>query len=156
MSLPKQLVECFEKINLLNIHENLTKENVKTFVELLNRAIPSAMNPVSYAIYRFNRTKYIADKTRFVKEIKDFPPYNSMILWTDFKDILSAFKLEDKIFLGWDKNNNRYRAYLINENATVEVKADEASKDYSDQMHDDIDRIYDYMQSRIAQCNQSA
>lgn len=150
MSLPKQLVECFEKIKLIDLENNITQANIKEFVQLLNQSIPSAMNPVAHAIYRFNRTKYIADKSRFVSEIKDFHPYSAMILWTDFKDILSFFGLEQKIFLGWDKNNSRYRGYVLQ----TPSKDKAPTVDYSNDMDDDVDRIYNYMQQRIAACKQ--
>lgn len=149
MSLPKQLAESYEKIKLLNIHESLTKESVQVFVDILNQAIPSAMSPVVYAIYRFNRTKYLANPSRFVSEISGFHPYDSMILWTDFKDILSAFKLDGKIFLGWDRASNRYRGHILTKPTVVDKPT---AEDFSDDMDEDMDRVYDYMQRRLTEC----
>lgn len=114
MSLPKQLIQSFEDIRSSGLVSGIiTESNVQLFVDILNKAIPNALNPVSFALYKFNRSKYLADKERFINDIKDFSPYESMILWTDFKDILTFFNLESKIFLGWNKNQNRYRAFLL-------------------------------------------
>ena len=113
MSLPKQLIQSFEDIKTsLLVSGVLTKENVQLFVDNLNRAIPPTSNAISYAIYRFNRSLYIADNQKFLDHIKGMGSYESMILWTDFKDILDFFKLTGKIFLGWDKVNSRYRAFI--------------------------------------------
>ena len=114
MSVTKQLINSFETIKVCPlVSGDITKEHVNNFVDLLNRAIPSPLNPMAYTLYRFNRTKYIADKQKFVADIKGFQPYESMILWLDFKDILEYFKLDGKIFLGWDKKNNRYRGFVL-------------------------------------------
>ena len=114
MALSKQLISSFETIKVCPlVSGDITKDNVREFVDLLNRAIPSPLNPMAYTLYRFNRTKYITDKQKFVADIKGFQPYESMILWLDFKDILEFFKLDGKIFLGWDKKNNRYRGFVL-------------------------------------------
>ena len=120
MSLLKQLVECFNEIRSSKIVlGKVDKTSVQDFVELLNRSIPSQLNTALYAVYRFNRSKYLTDKSKFVEDIKGFHPYDAMILWADFGDILSFFGLTGKIFLGWDKNKNRYRAFMISNNAPV-------------------------------------
>ena len=116
MSLPRQLIQSFEDIKSSQlIAGNITKENVQSFVDLINKAIPSPVNSISYTLYRFNRGKYLLDKSRFVNDIKDFSPYDAMILWTDFSDILEFFKLNGKIFLGWDRGTNRYRGFVLSE-----------------------------------------
>jgi hypothetical protein len=76
------------------------------------------MNPIAYTLYRFKRTKYIAEKEKFIADNTDYQPYEALILWLDFKDILTFFKLDGKIFLGWDKTNNRYRAFILSEPTT--------------------------------------
>ncbi len=171
MSLPKLLIESFAEIKASPlVRGEITKENVHEFAERLNRAIPSSLNVSMYAIYRFNRSKYLTDKSRFVSEIKDFAPYDAMILWTDFNDILAFFNLTGKIFLGWDKNKNRYRAFILPANSApspVETPADVAPVNILrkgeklakvmesdnlmslDAMESDNDRVFDYMQQRI-------
>lgn len=178
MSLPKQLITSFEEIKSSPLTSgHITKENVQFFVDTLNKAIPSSSNPIAHTLYRFNRTKYISDKERFVNDIKDFKPYESMILWLDFKDILSFFKLEDKIFLGWDKSTNRYRAFILPEepkevrilrrgetlrsisaNETLPTTIDEkhvvvepdcTGLNIQKEIDDDMDKIYLHMQDRL-------
>lgn len=170
MSLPKQLITSFEKIkSSLLVSGQFTKENVQFFVDALNDAIPSSSNPIAYTLYRFNRTKYIADKDRFVNDIKGFESYEAMVLWLDFADILKFFNLEGKIFLGWDKKNNRYRGFLTTEKTSEEVKEvkilrrgetiqtiheqhfvvePEAIK-IQREVDDDMDKIYMHMQDRL-------
>lgn len=174
MSLPKQLITSFEEIKSSPLTSgHITKENVQFFVDTLNKAIPSSSNPIAHTLYRFNRTKYISDKERFVNDIKDFKPYESMILWLDFKDILSFFKLEGKIFLGWDKSINRYRAFILpeepkevrilrrgetlrsisaNETLPTEpspTEPDCTSLNIQKEIDDDMDKIYLHMQDRL-------
>lgn len=179
MSPPKQLTESFAKIKELPLLAGyITRANVAVFVELLNKAIPSSMNPTAHAVYRFNRSKYIADKTRFVNDIKGFETYEAMILWTDFADILAHFGLENKIFLGWDKNNNRYRGYVITapplsptsvpptppsspsglpltSPSLQREDAEEAPLLMADCASNDMDRVYNHMYERIRAINAS-
>lgn len=168
MTLPKQLIESFEEIKASPlVSGDITKENVQTFVDALNRAIPSPMNQMTYTVYRFNRIKYLADKQRFINDVKEFTPYDALILWTDFKDILSFFKLEGKIFLGWDKSNNRYRAYIhsqapqiqilrrgetlsgVADQKTLPTELNEKHFALQESIDDDMDRIYLHMQDRL-------
>jgi hypothetical protein len=121
MSSLKQLIECFEDIKSSKLANGVIRQDaVREFVDILNRAIPSQFNTAIYTIYRFNRSKYLLDKAKFVADIKDFAPYDAMILWTDFSDILAFFGLTNKIFLGWDKKNNHYRAFIL-QRPVVEV-----------------------------------
>ncbi len=145
MSLPNQLIQSFETIKALPLVQGIvTKESIQAFVSTLNASIPSPLNPVAFSIYRFNRVRYNADKARFVSEIKLFAPYDSMILWTDYKDILVHFGLSNKIFLGWDKINKRYRGYLL------DTSSEEPMPPTLDSVEDEMTRIYDYMQMRLA------
>ncbi len=154
MSLPNQLIKSFEAIKTLPLLKgDFSHETVQSFVKELNFAIPSPLNPVSFAIYRFNRTKYLLNKARFVSEINTFSPYDAMILWTDFKDILQYFGLEGKIFLGWDKVNKRYRGFLLAEEPKVEEQPPKqfpSAVDSLEEVEDEMTRIYDYMQQRLA------
>ncbi len=158
MSLPKHLIHSFEQIKSSPIiFGNITKDTVQLFVDILNNAIPSPMNPVAYTIYRFNRSKYIANKERFLNDIKNFKPYDAMILWTDFKDILSFFNLEGKIFLGWDKKNNKYRGFIIspeiNEKPLPQIqilRKGETLSGIATAMDNEMDQVYNYMHERIA------
>ncbi len=121
MPLPLSLIEAFAQIQASDlVSGTITNTEVQKFVKLLNSAIPSKDRVALYSIYRFNRNKYFADKKRFLLDIKSFHPYEAMILWTDYDDILSFFNLTRKIFLGWDKVKMRYRGHVLsqrNENA---------------------------------------
>ncbi len=117
MSLPKQLIESFETIKGSRvIGGDFSRDALREFVETLNNAIPSPYNSNAYTIYRFNRFKYLSNKERFILDIKDFKPYDALILWTDYMHILTYFNLVGKIFLGWDKAKNRYRACPLSNN----------------------------------------
>ncbi len=113
MSLPKQLIKSYTVISNcdLVVNSKVTPDTIKEFLDELNKAIPTKTNVLAFTIYKFNRNKYMADKERFMKDIIGFQYYEHMILWCDYKDILSYFNLENKIFLGWDRYNNCYKAY---------------------------------------------
>lgn len=144
MSLPKQLTECFDELKLLDLRNSLTEESVQAFVDILNQSIPSPSSEVHYAIYCFNRTKYLTDPKRFIADIRGFRPYDAMILWTDYKDILVYFGLKGNMFLDWDCETGRYHGHLLQEK--VESNVD----DFSDNMDDDMDKVYEYMQRRMS------
>ncbi len=111
MSLPKQLLDSFEAIKSSRVvFGDFSKDALREFVDLLNASIPSPYNASGYVIYRFNRLQYLSDREWFVGHIKDHKPYDALILWTDFSHILAHFGLTGKIFLGWDKIRNKYRA----------------------------------------------
>jgi len=174
MTLPNQLQKSFEDIKAceLIIKRTFTKDSIQTFVNILNRSIPTPMSPTVYSVYRFNRSKYMVDKPRFVSDIKFFPPYDALILWTDYQDILSFFKLEGKLFLGWDKKSNRYRAFAIEEQLPIKIlRRGETLTNNTEQMihsrpplvpthsppplltnveDDQMDRLYAHMQSRLS------
>lgn len=197
MALPSQLITAFDTLKASAlVAGDISKANVRFFVDTLNQSIPSSINPITYAIYRFNRTKYISNRAHFLNDIKDFVPYDAMILWTDFKDILAFFKLSGKIFLGWDKANNRYRGFILSTAASAvpsairilrrgeTLKSSTTGESTSEStgsksmpylvvsepedripdtipedtelatVEDDMVRIYDYMQARIAQVQQ--
>lgn len=163
--LPKQLLNSYSQIQSCDLVANnsITPNSVKAFVDAINHAIPAPSNPMFYSIYRFNRSKYLADKQRFLADIKSFEPYDAMILWTDFKDILEHFSLTGKIFLGWNKSTSRYRGYVLSKpppTASTEPAAPirilrrgeklselEASVEAE---ADEMDRVYNYMQQRMA------
>ena len=170
MSLPKQLLISFEKIKKSKLVSGVaTKDTVQEFIYYLNEAIPSFKNISGYAVYRFARTAYHADKNKFLNYIKEFHPYDAMVLWTDYQDILTMFDLNGKIFLGWDKNNNRYRGFVLTKDESTQTSDGESplqnsppsnqetqeevmssGKSIPDQIDNDMDRIYDYMQERLA------
>ena len=120
MSLPKQLIKSFDNIlqtELVQLKQ-CSQKNINEFVIELNKAIPDRSNTHAFMIYKFNRNKYAADKARFIKDITNFEYYRSMILWTDYSDILQYFDLKNKIFLGWDNIKNYYHAHPLNAKST--------------------------------------
>lgn len=113
MSLPSSLLSSFDELKRtpLVYSSLISQSSCRQFASILNRAIPSPRNVQDYSIYRFNRLKYLSDKPRFIGDIKGFSPYEALILWTNYEDILAYFGLSGKIFLGWNKRNHRYRAF---------------------------------------------
>lgn len=123
MSLPKQLLKSYSTISNcdLVVNNKVNPESIEEFVVELNKAIPTKTNILAFTIYKFNRNKYLSDKVRFINDIIGFPYYEHMILWCDYNDILKYFKLEDKIFLGWDRYNNCYKAYESKKNMGIDT-----------------------------------
>ncbi len=144
----------------LVVNGKVSEENIKEFVNELNKSIPVKDNVLAFTIYKFNRNKYLANKNKFLDDIIGSQYYENMILWTDYDDILKYFKLENKIFLGWDRYTNRYKAYTPrtqSSNKKNESIADETSEyvDETREMHekideqmDDLDRLSSYMDEK--------
>jgi hypothetical protein len=169
MSLPKYLTESLRELQSSEIVAGVvTTQTINSFVDVLNNSIPSPSHPALYSLYKFNRTKYLYDRERFVSDIAGLGPYEAMILWTDFKDILSYFGLTEKMFLGWDKRTNRYRGSVLKTPPaqpiqilrrddvvlTSEVVAHQATDvpaevKVAEAMDDDMVRVYDLMQRRM-------
>lgn len=177
MTLPNQLLQSFDEIKQCDLVLGfISKTNVHNFVNLLNRAIPSSLNPIAFTIYRFNRSMYLRDKKKFIEYIKDFDKFQAMILWTDFNDILEYFNLVGKIFLGWDKSRNQYRAFIVqskesnysdtqdsrNNQHIDESKSDSESKPNSvpvkpediNELDNELDRVYAHMAERMIKIGQ--
>ncbi len=112
MSIPRQLIKSFEIIRdcKLVVSKDPTEENLKEFGKAMNNSIPDQSNQISFMIYKFMRGMYLNDKKRFLNYILGMPHYESMILWTDYNDILQFFELSGVIFLGWNKSVNKYQA----------------------------------------------
>ena len=112
MSIPRQLIKSFEIIRdcKLVVSKDPTEENLKEFGKAMNNSIPDQSNQISFMIYKFMRGMYLNDKKRFLNYILGMPHYESMILWTDYSDILQFFELSGVIFLGWNKSVNKYQA----------------------------------------------
>lgn len=161
MSLPKQLIKSYTSIANCDLVVNgkVNDDNIKEFVNELNKAIPVKDNVLAFTIYKFNRNKYLAHKSKFLDDIIGFQYYENMILWTDYDDILKYFKLENKIFLGWDRYTNRYKAYTPRTQSTstqdhsphkktTKENFEEMSEMIDDQLDGDVDRLELYMNEK--------
>lgn len=124
MSIPRQLVKSFEIIKncKLVVSKDPTEDNLKEFGKAMNNSIPDDSNQISYMIYKFMRGMYLKDKPKFIKYINEMHHYESMILWTDYDDILNYFGLTGIVFLGWNKSVNKYQAAKIDLTKKKEVK----------------------------------
>lgn len=115
MSIPRQLVKSFDIIRdcKLVVTKVASEENLKEFGKAINNAIPDDNNLISYMIYKFMRGMYLRNKPKFIRYIMGMQHYESMILWTDYDDILQYFELTGVVFLGWNKSINKYQAAKI-------------------------------------------
>lgn len=106
--LPEFLLNAYDSICDSDIvkNKNITLSTIEEFVYYLNHSIPKKYTP-EYTIYLFNRTKYKVNRWKFIKDIHD-TPYKSMILWTNYKEILKHFDLVQRFYLKWDKETNQY------------------------------------------------
>jgi hypothetical protein len=160
MALPKYLIESLRELQGSEIVLGVvTAQTINSFVDMLNNCIPLPSHLAVYSLYKFNRTKYLYNRERFVSDIVGLGPYEAMILWTDFKDILSYFGLTGKMFLGWDKRANRYRGSVLKTppsqpapmKEVVEHQAADVPAEIkvAEAMDDDMVRVYDLMQKRM-------
>lgn len=106
--LPEFLLNAYDAICTTDLvkHKDISIQNIQTFVSLLNQSIPKKYT-AEYTIYLFNRTKYKVNRWKFIKDIHD-SPYKSMVLWTNYKEILKHFDLVQQFYLKWDKELNQY------------------------------------------------
>jgi hypothetical protein len=115
MFLIGQVVKSFKIISdcKLVVTKDPSESNLKEFGKALNNAIPTESDIGPYAIYKYMRGMYLKDKKAFLQYIDKLSIYESMVLWTDYDDILKHFDLQDTIFLGWNKTVNKYQAAKI-------------------------------------------
>ena len=115
MFLIGQVVKSFKVISdcKLVVTKDPSEANLKEFGKALNNAIPTESDISPYAIYKYVRGMYLKDKKAFLQYINKLGMYESMILWTDYDDILKHFDLQDTIFLGWNKTVSKYQAAKI-------------------------------------------
>ncbi|GMF53176.1 unnamed protein product [Phytophthora fragariaefolia] len=106
--LPEKLVKTFEAVHKCALVSWVASENsFAEFVSLLNNVFPYETH--DFSMYMFNRENYLANKLRYIEDIKDLKPYDALILWTDPEDILRFFKLENKIKLTFDPSIRRFQ-----------------------------------------------
>jgi len=124
--LPKTVYDAYKLVCDLEIvtHSIITKKGIDEFVDFINSSIPSKYTP-DYTIYLFNRKKYKVNRWKFLKDINK-SPYQGMILWTSYKDILEFFDLTGKIFLKWNKEISLYEGdmYAPNKNNKKDTSTD--------------------------------
>jgi uncharacterized short protein YbdD (DUF466 family) len=158
----------------LIVNFRINNTTIEEFVTELNKAIPIKSNILAFTIYKFNRNKYLANKQKFIDDIVGTSYYENMILWTDYNDILKYFNLTDKIFLGWDKYTNHYKAYppkqiestvstetcVVNQDIVIidnynettndvdQSNVDQSNVDQFEEGMDDYDRLFAHMQER--------
>lgn len=120
MSIPRQLLKSFDTIrnSQLVLTKDPSDENIREFGKAINQAIPDSTNHISYMIYKFMRGMYLHDREKFIQYINGMSYYESMILWTDYLDILAYFDLSGVIFLGWNKATNKYQAAKVDPTKT--------------------------------------
>lgn len=173
--LPEFLTESYDLLLNSDIvkNKNITLETIQEFVRLLNNSIPNKYT-TEYTIYLFNRTKYKTNRWKFIKDIND-SPYRSMILWTNYKEILKHFDLVQRFYLKWDKELNKYvgdeydpskhikqqlkesvqeerhedsKAEEIEEQNEESEEKEISQQELADGYMDDTDKLMEYMQKR--------
>jgi hypothetical protein len=172
--LPTNLVDSYDIINSLDLvtQQIINKKNINDFITAINNSIPDKCT-TDYTIYLFNRKKYRVNRSRFLKDIHK-TPYQAMILWTSYRDILEFYELTDRVFLKWNKDTEMYEGDIFNvyrsytssrinndfddENESTETHhvkeekkdppTEDLNKKIADKMMDDQDRLYEYMKKR--------
>lgn len=169
--LPEFLLNAYDSIYDSDIvkNKNITVKTIDEFVYFLNQSIPKKYTP-EYTIYLFNRTKYKVNRWKFIKDIHD-TPYKSMILWTNYKEILKHFDLVQRFYLKWDKESNQYVGDLYDPSKSFKQESEETNvediknnkeevpsstegdvemddQEKIEEYMDDQDRLFEYMQKK--------
>lgn len=153
MQLPEIVNASYAEIKSI-VNEIKTTESVDGFVSILNKCIPAKTD----SSYQLVKCMYNSDKWRFLLFITGCKELQSLVLWTSSDDIINHFQLSEKIILEWDEQTHKFNGRLINEQPTtrpVSPKVAQQTKIHIPEDEDEeMERVYEYMQSRLAQLRQ--
>jgi hypothetical protein len=136
MKFQKKILNNFNKIKELNIQNNLSDKNLKTFAKHLNNSC-NPFNKEDKDLYYYMKELYYSDKDQFIKFILNKEVNNYLILLTDNKTIMDFFNLNNIVYISW---NNEYKKYYVNKYIKKEQNTSET-------LHSNDDNLYDVIEN---------
>jgi len=106
-TIPKRVQNAYFQLKKSRLISKNQYDNdaILHFENLLNSSLPS--NDYENHIYYFIKDLYYDNKLKFLNYINE-SNLQSLILYTNNKNIIDHFDLKYKIYINWDKNEKKY------------------------------------------------
>ncbi len=126
-TIPKRIENAYFQLkkSRLIVKKHYDNDAISHFEKLLNSSLP--VTDYENHIYYFVKDLYYDDKTKFLKFIEN-SNLQSLILYTNNKNIINHFELQYKIYINWDKNEKKYIVDKYNKNLNKYHQLDSSSR----------------------------
>jgi hypothetical protein len=106
-TLPKRIENAYFQLKKSRLIAKGQYDNdaISHFEKLLNSSLP--ITDYENHIYYFVKDLYYDDKSKFLNFINN-SNLQSLILYTNNKNIISHFNLEYKVYINWNKDEKKY------------------------------------------------
>ena len=119
-TIPKRIENAYFQLkkSRLIAKKHYDNDAINHFEKLLNSSLP--ITDYENHIYYFVKDLYYDDKTKFLNFIEN-SNLQSLILYTNNKNIINHFELQYKIYINWDKNEKKYIVERYNKKLNIEL-----------------------------------
>lgn len=125
-TIPKRIENAYFQLKKSRLFAKNHYDNdaISHFEKLLNSSLP--VTDYENHIYYFVKDLYYDDKTKFLNFIEN-SNLQSLILYTNNKNIINHFELQYKIYINWDKNEKKYIVEKYNKKINKELNSSSRS-----------------------------
>lgn len=115
-TLPKRLQNAYFQLHKSRLiaKGHLDNDAISHFEKILNSSLPS--NNYEQNIYYFVKDLYYDDPSKFLNYINN-SNLQSLILYTNNKNIISYFNLQYKVYINWNNIDKKYIVQLYKYNS---------------------------------------
>ncbi len=112
-TIPKRVQNAYFQLHKSRLISkgHLDNDAIKHFENILNSAMPQ--NEYENNIYYFVKDMYYNDPSKFLSFINK-SNLQSLILYTNNKNIITHFNLQYKIYISWNTKDRKYNVELYN------------------------------------------
>lgn len=106
-SIPKRIQNAYYQLHRSRLiaKKHFDDDAIKHFETILNSALP--VNEYENYFYYFIKELYYDDPSKFLNYINNSNK-QSLILYTNNKNIINHFQLQYKLYINWDSANKKY------------------------------------------------
>jgi hypothetical protein len=114
-TIPKRIQNAYFQLHKSRLiaKNHLDNDAIKHFEHILNSALP--VNDYELNIYYFIKDLYYDDPSNFLNFISNSNK-QSLILYTNNKNIINHFQLQYKVYINWDSKEKKYIVDIYNNN----------------------------------------
>jgi hypothetical protein len=119
-TLPKRLQNAYFQLRKSRVIKKQEYDNdaIEHFEKLLNSCLP--ISDYESHLYYFIKDMYYDNKVKFIEYINE-SNLQPLILYTDNKNIIKHFNLQYKLYINWDKTENKYIVKLYDFTAAQDI-----------------------------------
>ena len=116
-TLPKRIQNAYFQLHKSRLiaKNHLDYDAIKHFENILNSALP--VNDYEQNIYYFIKDLYYDDPSHFLNFISNSNK-QSLILYTNNKNIINHFQLQYKVYINWNSKEKKYIVDLYKNNSS--------------------------------------